>query len=156
MGFFLPLHWHMSFPCRHVAFLQWLESNMNARNIKRSLVFLHSQCLKSIQQHSWVALFHCSIIFDFYIMDGLQPTQPSVLREIAQNRRCTCPSDRSWPCVICGVDLIQLRSKAPCLPCSTSPLQRQAQTLHMCWPSHPHEVSHFSLWTTLESKSDPI
>lgn len=45
-------------------------------------------------------------------MDGLQPTQPSVLRQIAQNRRCTCPGDRSWPCAVCAVDLIQLRSKA--------------------------------------------
>lgn len=126
----MPLHWHMPFPCRQVPFLQWLESNMNTRNIKKSLVFLSSQCLKSTQQPSWVALFHCSIIFDFYIMGGLQPTQPSVLGETAQNRSCTCPGDRAWPCAVCGVDLLQPRGKAPLWPCSTS----------LCCPAHPHQL----------------
>lgn len=116
----MPLHWHVSFACRQAAFLQWLDSNMNARNIKRTLVFLSSQCLKSIQQHSWVALFHCSIIFDFYIMDGLQPTQPSVLRENAQIEDALALArdpglvlSVAWICSSWGAKLLAYRAAPP-------------------------------------------
>lgn len=50
----------------------------------------------------------------------------------------------------------QVRSIAPCCPCSSLPLQGKAPRQHLCCRSHTHQLSHLNLWATLGSKSNPI